>query len=167
MGVLEVIASSVIGGVSANHLVGLTIYKTLGRKQPRTLFGSKSKHTPRGRPPQPPIPSWGSTLSVLQGQGVRHRVQRVFAEDADPNPELALKGHTSPAIERSACRHIGRFRRRNRALAALCQAHPVDTAIRPLLGLGQQETILSVIRGKIPRPPCAGVLEDRRTKYFR
>jgi hypothetical protein len=123
MGVLEVIASSVIGGVGANHLVGLTIYKTFGRKQSDT------------------------------------RVQRVFAEDTDPNPELAPKGHTSPAIERSACRHIGRFRRRNRALATLCQAHPVDTAIRPFLGLGQQETILSVVRGKIPRPPCAGVVK--------
>jgi hypothetical protein len=38
MGVLEVIASSVIGGVGANHLVGLTIYKSIRQETAQNMI---------------------------------------------------------------------------------------------------------------------------------
>jgi hypothetical protein len=69
---------------------------------------AKASTPPTDHHPAPASPRLQEhTINAPGGRGSDRRGHRAFAVDTDPNPELVLKGHTSPAIERSACRHIG------------------------------------------------------------
>ena len=102
---------------------------------------AKANTHPTDHPPTWPLQGTKSTLSVLRGWVSDRRGHRVFAEAADQNLGLELRGLSSLTIERSACRHIGRFRCPHRALAALCQAHLVEATVRPVIAFDYRQII--------------------------